>query len=773
MSRIHPATTISAVLSIGAAALALALPIASSAQKKATPTKAGPAKAPSFDTDVKPVIEKYCVSCHSDSVPPGGVLLKKGMTGTEATKNAALWQKIAKNVGMKHMPPEGSPQPTADQRTKFVNWIDKAFVQDCRLADPGRVTLRRLNREEYNNTIRDLLKVSVRPADDFPSDDVGYGFDNIGDVLSMSPLLMEKYLAASEKAMKDAIRVPRMRTIQVDGSSMTFKGAAAVREGFLGMNSAATGSASFDVKTNGWYMIKVMAAEQPAGPDHAKMELRLNKDLLNTFDVADKFPKPGVYEYKVKLVPGQWTVSTSFINDYYVDKKDRNLAVYSVSLVGPLEDVPFRTDFQKQYIPTIPANKSEWNAEARKNLQAFADRAYRRPIAKEEMDRLMNIFELGSKSGEGYEKAFQLACQGILCNPNFLYRVELDSSSAKTRTLNPYELASRLSYFLWSSTPDDSLLAAAKSGDLAKPEVMADQVKRMLADPKADALVENFGLQWLQLRKLPYFEPDKKMFPTYSPDLVDAMTTETSMFVKSVMREDRPISEFIDSKYTFLNEALAKHYGITGVTGENFRKVSTEGTGRGGVLTQAAVLTVTSNPTRTSPTKRGKWVLEQILGSPPPPPPPGVGDLKDDKHFKEGMTLRQKMEEHRKNPACATCHTRMDAIGFGFENYDPVGKWRTKDGGSPVDSTATLPGGRKFSGPAQLKTILLENKKEFARNFAEKMMTFALGRGVYESDKCFIDDIVKKAAASDYRFSSIVQGVVASESFKKRTVETK
>ena len=415
----------------------------------------------------------------------------------------------------------------------------------------------------------------------------------------------------------------------------------------------------------------------------------------------------------------------------------------------------------------IPPKETQ-EAEARKHLEWFASRAYRRPIVKEEIDRLMMVFQMGIRSGDGYEKAMQLSCQAVLCNPNFLFRVELDAVSQPTRTLNTYELASRLSYFLWSSLPDETLYAAAKSGDLSKPDVLKEQVARMLKDPKSEALVDNFAMQWLQLRKLYNFQPDKKLYPDYNEALMNSMIDESKMYFTNIMTEDRPILDLIDSKYTFLNETLAKHYGINGVTGDTMRKVSTEGTGRGGVLTQGSVLAITSNPTRTSPTKRGKWILEQILGTPPPPPPPGVGDLAESSKVDASLSLRQKMEMHRKNPACATCHTKMDALGFGFENYDPVGRWRTKDGNLVIDSTATLPDGKKFSGPTALKAVLMGNKKEFTYNFVEKLMTFALGRGVDANDKCFVDDIVKKADASGYKFSTIVQGIANSDPFKKR-----
>ena len=438
-----------------------------------------------------------------------------------------------------------------------------------------------------------------------------------------------------------------------------------------------------------------------------------------------------------------------------------------MQLIGPIEDNPIRTPFQKQLIPEVPTKENQ-EVTARKSLEWFGSRAYRRPITSEELDRLMNVFRLGVRSGQGYENTMQLCCQAVLCNPNFLFRVELDAAGQSARNLNPFETASRLSYFLWSSLPDETLYAAAKSGDLNKPELLKEQVVRMLKDQKSESLVNDFAMQWLQLRKLYNFQPDKKQFPDYNDGLMNAMLEESRMYFANIMTEDRPITDFIDSKYTFLNEALAKHYGIAGVTGDNMRKVSTEGSGRGGVLTQAAVLAITSNPSRTSPTKRGKWILEQILGTPPPPPPPGVGDLAESSKVDASLTLRQKMEVHRKNPACATCHTKMDALGFGFENYDAVGRWRTKDGNLAIDSTAVLPDGKKFSGPVQLKAILMGNKHEFTYSFVEKLMTFALGRGVDAKDKCFVEDVVKKAEANGYKFSAVVQGIANSDPFKKR-----
>lgn len=756
-------------------ALALCIPSVGIAQKKPAP-KADPNK-PSFEKDVAPVVTKYCVSCHAGKDAPGGVTIPKGVTATQALKAGATWSRIAKNVANKHMPPAGLPAPSDVERRKLVAWVDNSFKEDCKIAEPGKVTIRRLNREEYNNTVRDLLGVSIRPADDFPSDDVGYGFDNIGDVLTMSPLLMEKYLSASEKLMRVAIRIPKTRIQSVDGPSLQHTGAAAPSENRMFLMSVGTASAKFKVPQSGWYRIRVRAGQQKAGPENAKLEVKLNRDKIGEFEIKAPLRAPENYEIPNRMNAGEYTVNVTFTNDFYQppsgnqQAQDRNVAVFAVELIGPVEDNGVRTNFQARLVPQIPPT-DQWEAEAQKALTDFTTRAYRRPALKDEIDRLMTVFRMGTKAGEGYERSISLACQAVLCNPNFLYRVELDGNAQKnTRELNAYEVASRLSYFLWSSMPDDQLFGLAKSGELLKPVVLEQQVSRMLQDPKAKGLTENFAMQWLQLRKLATFEPDKEMFPEYNANLYDAMLTETSMFFDAVMREDRPVSDFISSDFTYVNEPLAKLYGIPGVNGNSFQKVSTVGTGRGGVLTQASVLAVTSNPTRTSPTKRGRWILEQVLGSPPPPPPPGVGDLSDEKHFTDKMSVRQRLEEHRKNPSCAVCHTRMDALGFGFENYGPTGKYRTNDGKFPVDAKADLPGGRKFNGPTELKKILLENKKDFARSFTEKMMIFALGRGVDENDKCAVDEIVKRSEKSNYKFSSIVKGIVTSESFLKRKVE--
>jgi hypothetical protein len=419
-----------------------------------------------------------------------------------------------------------------------------------------------------------------------------------------------------------------------------------------------------------------------------------------------------------------------------------------------------------------PADKTDPADCARAILRPFATRAFRRPATDNEIERLTRLVATAVKEGDSFERGIQVALEAVLVSPHFLFRIELDRDPLNpraVRTINDYELATRLSYFLWSSMPDDELLKLAHDGTLRKEGNLAAQVHRMLKDPRASALVDNFAGQWLQLRNLQLANPDRKQFPGFDEELRKAMETETKLFFEAIIREDRSVLEFLDADFTFVNERLAKHYGIKGVKGEQFQKVALTNGERGGLLSQASILTVTSNPTRTSPVKRGKWILENLLNAPPPPPPPNVPELEEAKAGKplEG-TLRQRMEQHRTNPACAVCHTQMDAIGFGLENYDPVGAWRTKDGNADIDPSGTLPGDLTFKTPAELKAILKARDGEFRRCLAEKLLTYALGRGLEYYDKCTVDIIVKNVAASHDRFSALVLEIVNCDAFQKR-----
>jgi hypothetical protein len=608
---------------------------------------------PGFSAAGVPFLQQHCLACHAGPKPKAGLSLAEFRDDASVLKDPKLWDNVTGMVETGGMPPEGRPPPMAQQREEFVRAVRDVFLRAARDAkpDPGRVTMRRLNRTEYRNTIRDLVGVAFDPTEDFPSDDIGHGFDNIGDVLTMSPVLMERYLAAAENVVQRAF----------------------------------------------------------AGPADTRPASRL---LARS---ADK-PQP---------------------------------------------------------------------EQTREILRRFASRAYRRPATNDEVERLAGLAESAVAAGQPWEGGLQLAMQAVLCSPKFLFRAELDDhpDSPDVRPLDEYQLASRLSYFLWSTMPDEELSQLAEKNQLRAN--LDPQVQRLLRDPKSDSLVENFALQWLQLKRLATFAPDPQRFPRFGDRLRSAMLEETKRFFASVMREDRSILDLLNADYTFLDERLARHYGIVDtqgtrvgqppvrpggqpIRGDDFVRVKLADGERGGLLTQASVLAVTSNPTRTSPVKRGRWVLEQILGTPPPPPPPNVPLLPEGGQAELTGSLRQRFEQHRSNPVCANCHARMDPIGFAFENYDAVGAFRTKDGSFDIDPAGQLPDGRAFRTLAELKAIIREKKDEFARCLSEKMLIYALGRGLEHYDQVAVDRIVEALKRDNYRFSALVREIARSDPFQKR-----
>ncbi len=762
------------------------VPVHPPAAKKPVAKKTA-ANHPTFERDVLPVIKQYCIDCHSGEDATADLALDKYKNVVSVLKDHRIWESIAQNVAESHMPPRKMPQPSRQQRDRLVQWIESTLSQAfCDIGDPGRVTMRRLNREEYNNTIRDLFHVDFKPAADFPSDDIGYGFDNIGDVLSISPLLMEKYLDAAEAISMKAIVAPDadIRFTRFDGSKLLpDKNTSLTDSGARFLGSHAEVGADYKFPASGAYRLRVRAWAHQAGDGPAKMSLKLDGKELQVFEVKAPEEDAGVYEYRLEVPGGQHRVTLAFTNDFYDEtlpegKRDRNLAIELLEIEGPRLLNPQPTASHKKLLPRpsngmTPAQQAQY---AREVLTKTARRAYRRPVSKAEIDKLAGYVTAAQKEGDSFERGMQIALQAMLVSPHFLFRIEGEPAKGRQlRKLNDFELAARLSYFLWSSTPDESLLWWAAQGKLSEPKHLLHQVRRMLKDPKASSLANNFAMQWLELRRLHDIAPDPEMFPGFTPELRQAMQTETAMFCGEIIRNDRSILDFIDAKFTYLNEPLAKHYGIPNVKGPKFARVILNGDTakqRGGVLTHASVLTVTSNPTRTSPVKRGKWVLEQIMGAPPPPAPPEIPALSEDKAVISTASLRKRMEQHRKDPSCASCHARMDPIGFGLENYDAIGGWRLKDGQFPVDATGELADGKKFNGPLQLRTILKSNKDKFARALGEKLMIYALGRGLERTDKCVVDALADAAAKNNYRFSSLVMAIVQSEPFRTKRADT-
>ena len=754
--------------------------------------------ATTFEDTVRPFLASHCTACHGKQIQMADLRLDEFADEEDAVRYPGVWDDVLRMARAGKMPPPGSPRPSAAAVQGIAAWIESrrremAFYRALR---PGRVTARRLNRTEYNNTVRDLLHVDLRPADSFPVDDSGYGFDNIGDVLSVSPLLMEKYLEAAGKLARAAVwDRPRM----VAATRFRIQ---AVRDA---ENSAAIGRVSpftadgsirvaYEFPARGFYEFAFGAVDRRQRsednsrylPDMEPPPPRLMTMGIDGRRMATKAVEASQYfnrnERVTHLVdPGRKEIWLGFIDfegrpmDPNSEYSRRKLWVDYLEINGPYDADPLPLPKSHRRIVTCrPEGEEPWRPCAEEIVGRLAPRAYRRPATDAEIIRLMHLAEQSMRVGESFEGMVQTVLQAVLVSPHFLFRIERDPLSdteGKARRIDSYELATRLSYFLWSSMPDNELLDAAEKGLLDTPAGLSGQLRRMLADPKSSALVEDFGGQWLQLRNLARSEPDAVRFPEFDDELREAMLGESQLFFDSIVREDRSILDFLDSDYTYLNDRLARHYGIDGVSGGEFRRVDLPNERRGGLLGQASVLTISSYPTRTSPVLRGLWVLDTVLGQSPPPPPADVPELEIQEGRAEG-TLREQLENHRSNDGCMSCHLVMDAIGFGLENYDAIGKWRTMDGNLPVDASGILPGALSFESPAELRRILVDTEAgSFTRNLTKKLLTYALGRGVDRHDNPAVNEIQHKLQAADYRFSALVEGIASSMPFRMRALD--
>jgi hypothetical protein len=733
------------------------------------------AAPPDYVAEVEPVLREFCYDCHSDGANKGGFALDEHINLTLLKGDRIHWTRVIDNLDNGTMPPAGKPRPSPDQIATLERWIDLVvFQHDCGEPDPGRVTIRRLNREEYNNTVHELTGVKFRPADDFPADDTGYGFDNIGDVLSLSPVLLEKYLKAAVQVLDEAMPTEpdSGETMKVAVAKLEQKGPGGVRGDVRALISGGEIFGNFTVKTGGDYRISFLAYGDQAGSEPVKAELRVDDRKIKVLEIPQRSGAPGRFEAMVRLEAGRRRITTAFINDFYDASKreDRNFYVGDIVLTGPFSKRP-ETAFQKRLLEPVGKHRNQEDA-AEEILSRFATKAFRRPATDDEVEGLLKLHSLARENGDSFEGGIKLALSATLVSPKFLFRGEVQpdpDNPEQVHEIDDYALASRLSYFLWSSMPDDKLFELAEKKLLRRD--LPGQVARMLADPKASALAANFGGQWLQLRNLELVQPNPKLFPGFDPELRAAMRRESEMLFEKIMSEDRSVEEFINADYTHVNERLAKHYGIDGIRGKNFHKVSLADTARRGVLSHASVLTVTSHPDRTSPVKRGQWVLDNLLGTPPPPAPPDVPTLEDNGRKLTG-SLRQQMEQHRENKVCASCHQLMDPIGFGLENFDPLGRWRAGDDGQAINPSGTLSTGETFQGPRELVDILAGSRRDFfLRNLVRKMLTYSLGRGLEYYDKCAVKEIVAKLEAGDLRFSALVTGIVESVPFQMRRGE--
>jgi hypothetical protein len=727
--------------------------------------------------DVVPVLQTWCIDCHGGREPEASLDLERYAgsgeppTGEALRAATELFERMASHVAEGLMPPPAPPvetvpvergedgalaahtdpvaaAPPEAERLAFQAWFEGALARAWAKAppDPGHVTVRRLNRYEYRNTVRDLLGVRFDVESALPPDDVGYGFDHIGDVLSMPPLLFEKYLAAAEAIAAEAIVVvpdEERRPLRTPGAELRAtpkRGAPA--GGIMVLFSNGVAAREVRLRLAGRYLVRVHAAGQQAGPEPARMEIRLGTRVLRSVEVRGPRDAPATFEVTARLDAGLHELGAAFVNDYYkphpTDPKksqDRNLHVHWLEIEGPLpgSEVPLATRHPLVFACEPGASEGAAGACLEETVRSLLRRAWRRPPTSAEVTRHLALVLRAQEAGESVGGSVQALLEAILVSPQFLFRLELEEereaaapATSSMMPLGDHALASRLSYFLWSSPPDAALGAHADAGTLRAS--LHSEVVRMLADEKARALTENFAVQWLELRRLDTAAPDVRQFKDFGEALRRDMRAETEALFRAIVDEDRSILDLLDAPFTYLNERLAAHYGIEGIQGPELRRVDVSGSARGGLLGQASILTLTSYPNRTSVVQRGKWLLEEILGAPPPPPPPGVGTLEQQSPEMLKLSLRERLAAHRADPDCAVCHDRMDNLGYGLENFDAVGRWRARDGMTPIDSHGVLPDGRTFDGPQALKRLLREDPG-VPRCFAEKLLTYALGRG--------------------------------------------
>ena len=750
---------------------------------------------------VSGVLDQYCVTCHNQRLRTADLALDT-LDLSNVTADAETWEMVIRKLRLRAMPPAGRPRPDDATIDVVASWFETTLDRAAAAApDPGRrPALHRLSRTEYQHAVRDVLALDDLPKEldiavMLPADNVTSGFDNLAELLFVSPTLMERYLGAARKisrlAVGDPTMLPIVDTYQIDRDLVQDGQVAGLPLGTRGGTRVRS-----HLPLDGEYLITVQfrgAAREPHD-----VEVSVDGERVRLFTVGENPPKrmgTGVFtpdadpdvqvrvplragprEVAVAFLPKSGALSEGQVRAYR--SRSRQPSIASLIISGPYGadgagDTPSRRHiFVCQ--PRTGAGETDQATCARTILSVLARRAYRRPVRDTDLDRLMPFYEQGRVEG-GFERGIQRAIERVLVSPEFLFRVERDPagvSAGDVYRVSDLELASRLSFFLWSSIPDDDLLAAATRGELGEPAVLDRQVRRMLGDPRSEALVTNFAEQWLFLRDVDAKEPDTGFFPGFDENLRQAFRRETELFIDSILRGDRSVPELLTANHTFVNERLAKHYGIPHVYGSHFRRGELDDDSRHGLLGHGSILTLTSYATRTSPVLRGKWILENLLSSPPPPPPPNVPALDETTDDGRPRSMREAMEQHRANPVCASCHKLMDPLGFALENFDAVGRWRERsESNTPIDATGVMPDGRPFEGPTGLRTVLLGAPDQFVTTVTEKLMTYALGRGVEYFDAPTIRDIVRHAEREDYRFASIVSGIVNSTPFQMRKAQ--
>ena len=743
--------------------------------------------------DYELVVRRYCVACHNARLRTADLALDE-MDLAHPGDAVDVWESVAQKLRARTMPPPGRPRPDDATYDQFATWLETSLDRAAEARpNPGRPLLHRMNRAEYRNAIRDLLGLEIE-VDALPPDDEAHGFDNIADALSVSPLLLESYLTAARKISRLAIGDPAAPPITTTHSAPPdlSQGAHLAElplgtRGGLRVDEYLPADAEYEIQVrlerSGGGGIKGIAEEHHVGLtlDGERIALfavgsadaytPLNPETNNQLVAMTKaFTADAHMRLRVRMTAGAHTLTAAFVGKpaaLFAAGPD----VDAILLTGPFAARPAADTVSRARVFVCrPAATAEEEPCALTILSRLGRLAYRRPLTEDERDTLLAFYRDGRRQAD-FETGIELALRFLLASPRFVFRTETEPASlapGAVYRLADLDLASRLAFFLWSSLPDNALLTMAEQGRLGDPAELERQVRRMLADPRAVALVENFAGQWLFLRNLRTVEPDATAFPGFDDNLRRALRRETELFFESVMREDRGVLELLTADYTFVNGRLAEHYGIPGVYGDRFRRIRVVDENRRGLLGHGSILTVTSYPNRTSPVIRGKWVLDNLLGAPPPPPPPDVPALEERDVIQHPRSIRERMEQHRANTVCASCHSLMDPIGFALEPFDAIGRWRTTDSGIPIDASGALPNGVRFDGPGELRAALLRRPEDFVGTFTRKLLTYAVGRGLEASDAPAVRRIVREAAAAGYPFSSIVAGIVRSDPFRMK-----
>ena len=747
----------------------------------------------------------YCVTCHGGDSPTGGLALDSVDAGTPSER-PEVWEKVARKLSAREMPPVGAPSPDpATAREFWTGLIADLDSAASREPYAGRTVIRRLNRAEYSNAVRDLLAVEVAVADQLPPDAEVSGFDNIGDALSMSPLLLESYLKVARRVSWLALGVsdpsPVVETFRARGTQASWQGA--------GLPYGTRGGirVNYHFPYDGEYDLRAFLEKQSLTPTEGVRFFRTRIRLeAGPHSVVVAFPDEfAVREGPVSNVSGPGgralggpldLLGTAIrpTLEFRIDGRRAKLfeiagmtsgesafdglpgppVLGRIEIAGPYNAGGVSsTPSRERILSCEPRNASEESNCAKQTLSRLARRAYRRDVNEADLRPLLAAYTESRRDlGRSFEASVAAGIRDMLLAPDFLFRLEFEPDGEEPGTARPisgFELASRLSFFLWSSIPDDELLAVASSAKLPDPTVFEAQVRRMLADRRSSTLASTFASQWLGLRKLQGFRPDPKAYPQFDSALGAAFAEETRLFLRSIMRENRSVLDLIGADYTYLNERLARNYGMSDIIGPGFRRVSlADNPQRGGLLGQGSVLMLTSHTTKTSPVLRGTWVLDRLLNSPPPPPPANVPALVEKSDDGHQLTARQQVERHRADPACSSCHARIDPLGFALENYDVIGRWRTEEAGEAIDPSAELPSGETLTGPAGLRALLLEEPERFARTAVERLMTYALGRELDARDQPTVRRVLRDTAADGYRFNDLILGVARSVPFQMR-----